>query len=102
MPEIGAFGGSEEQPVLLANRRGPDGVLGQVAVDLNFAMVQEPRDGFPLVQGIPDRLASLAVSEELPWSVLAPRTQTSNLGFGTSDLGPMSTVGIPPMGQSNP
>ena len=49
---LAGFFGAEEQPVLFADGGGPDGVFHQVVVDLHFAMVQEPFQARPLVQGI--------------------------------------------------
>ena len=60
---LAGFFGAEEQPVLFADGGGPDGIFHQVIVDLHLAVVQEPFQGRPLVQGLADGLAHRALRQ---------------------------------------
>lgn len=57
---------AHEKPVLLADRRGPDGVLDQVIVDLHLPFPEEDFQPGPLAKGVIDGLAQEALGQMLP------------------------------------
>jgi hypothetical protein len=54
---IGAPGASGKQPVLPAHGKRPDGVLGQVVVRTELAVLEVSHYPLPLVEGVADSLA---------------------------------------------
>src|SRR5277367_338347 len=60
---LSGSGFADEEPVFLANGGGSNGVFDEVVVDLQSAIFQEHRQGWPLAQGIVDGLAEQALRE---------------------------------------
>ena len=63
---LAGVGGADEEPVLLAERGGADGVFDQVVVDLQAAVGQVEQEGGPLAEGVVDRLAEQASGQDAP------------------------------------
>lgn len=71
-----AFGIAHEKPVLLADRAGPDGVLDQIVVDLDPAVLEEHKEFVPLAEGVSDSFAGEALGQ-----VFAPGREVVEPGF---------------------
>jgi hypothetical protein len=58
------FGVADEEPVLFAQGSGPDGILHEVLVDLDMAIVKVDAEQFPVAQGVIKSLAHAAAGQE--------------------------------------
>ena len=67
---------AHEQPVLLANGTGPDGVLDKVGVDLQATVAEEHAELWPLFERICERFA-----REAAWAVFVAGLQVFESGF---------------------
>ena len=63
---LAGFGGAEEEPVLLVDRGGADGVFAEVIVDLDAAVAEIDDERGPLTEGVVDGLAEEALREMAP------------------------------------
>ena len=61
-------GVADEEPVLLTQRRGPNGVFHQIVVEFNAAVVEPNFECAPLTQGVNNGLAHQTLRQISPWS----------------------------------
>jgi hypothetical protein len=66
---------ADEQVVFSSQRDPLHLLLGEIVVDGNRAVAEERRQGFPLVEHIPDRLGHGMLGEQLPLPLQQPLVQ---------------------------
>src|ERR1043166_2453527 len=73
---------SDEQPVLLPNRAGPNRIFGQIVVNLQASVFQIARQSHPLIERVADRFAHQTLRQMLLAHCLQPGLQSLQDGLG--------------------